>query len=45
MQPVRQLQVPGPQIRGLILERRIGPHQPQRQRRLHRKHHQQRPGA
>ena len=45
MQPVRPLQVPRPQVRGLVLERRVGPHQPQRQRRLHGQHYQQRPGA
>ena len=42
MQPVRPLQMPGPQVLGLILERRIGPDQPQRQQRLNHKHrHQQ----
>ena len=45
VQPVRPLQVPRPQIRGLILERRVSPHQPHRQQRLHCEHHQQRPRA
>jgi hypothetical protein len=43
MQPVLPLQPPSPQIRRLILKRRIRPHQPQRQNRLHPQHHQQRP--
>ena len=43
MQPVRPLQMPRPQIRRLILKRRIRPHQPQRQHRLHHQHHHQRP--
>jgi hypothetical protein len=43
MQPMRPLQMPRPQIRRLILERRIRPDQPQRQHRLNGKHSQQRP--
>ena len=45
MQPVRPLQVPGAQVQGLTLGRGIGPQQPQRQARLNRHYHQQRPQA
>ncbi len=43
MQPVRPLQVPGPQVRGLILISRVGADQPQRQGGLHGQHQGQRP--
>jgi hypothetical protein len=45
MQPVRPLQVPGPQVGRLVLERGVGVQQPHRQRGLHGQHRQQRPGA
>ena len=41
VQPVRPLQMPGPQGHGLIVECRVRPDQPHRQRRLHGKHHHQ----
>ncbi len=45
MQPVRPFQVPGPQVQGLILERRVGPDQPDRKDRLNGQHRGQRPPA
>ena len=45
MQPVRPLQMAGRQIRGLILERRIGPDQAERQGRLNHEHRSQGPPA
>ena len=45
VQPVRPLQVPGPQIQALVLERRVGPDQPERQQRLDDEHRQQRPAT
>ena len=45
VQPVRPLQVPGPQVGGLILERRVGPDEPERKSRLNDEHRDQRPPA
>ena len=45
VQPVRPLQVPGPQVQRLVLERGIRPDQPQRPGRLNGQHHGQRPPA
>ena len=45
VQPVRPLQVPGPQVQGLILVRGVGPEQADRQQRLDDEYRQQRPPA
>ena len=45
VQPMRPFQMPGPQIGGLILERRVGLDEPERKGRLNDEHGDQRPPA
>jgi hypothetical protein len=37
--------MPGPQVQGLILERRVSPNEPERKKRLNDKYGYQRPAA
>jgi hypothetical protein len=45
VQPMRPFQVPGPQVRGLILKRRIGMNESDREDRLNSEHYEQGPPA